>query len=411
MEETLLREIANEYLVPLFSGASLSPNADKKTASQLVAWHNPLSIAFKISKSDKYRLILARSQRFAQEKEVTLSETAVVKAFVAVVAEMADALEGPLRHDLLSTFQRRIVARAMATGSSENVILSAIDQLTSWGAKLYEGAPISASLGYRSTPGNFDITLEEISKHDFVSVLSNGYDTILEFNLSGKFIKHNQLSMGDKIPSYCPYRQAPIAEWTTKHDLRVALTLNRLGEILIFKNQELLFAKRSGRWHFLTHGPVIQQMGVPRDIELRRAIYETCLDASFARTGACFGVVNRSEASKWTGVVVHEDDQLSLKFSTKSKAILSATSGKKFQEIDRRLRQELAAIDGATVISHDGELLAVGAILKIPGGSAGGGRLAAARALSKLGLGIKVSQDGGIVGFRSGSTHPTFKVM
>ena len=44
---------------------------------------------------------------------------------------------------------------------------------------------------------------------------------------------------------------------------------------------------------------------------------------------------------------------------------------------DRRLRQELAAIDGATVLSFEGDVLAVGAIVKIPGGSAGGGRLAA----------------------------------
>lgn len=80
-------------------------------------------------------------------------------------------------------------------------------------------------------------------------------------------------------------------------------------------------------------------------------------------------------------------------------------------KMDRRLRQELMAIDGATVLSHDGELLAVGAILKIPGGSTGGGRLAAAKALGKLGLGIKVSQDGGITGFRLGQSEPAFSLM
>jgi len=79
--------------------------------------------------------------------------------------------------------------------------------------------------------------------------------------------------------------------------------------------------------------------------------------------------------------------------------------------LDRRLRQELVAIDGATLIDHKGTILAVGAILKIAGGSTGGGRLAAAKALSKLGVGIKVSQDGGITGFHDGNAEPKFIVM
>ena len=90
---------------------------------------------------------------------------------------------------------------------------------------------------------------------------------------------------------------------------------------------------------------------------------------------------------------------------------VTITGAKTFQDLDRRLRQELVAIDGATLVDHKGTILAVGAILRIDGGSAGGGRLAAAIALSKLGVGIKVSQDGGIAGFHDGSDHPKFSVM
>ena len=86
-------------------------------------------------------------------------------------------------------------------------------------------------------------------------------------------------------------------------------------------------------------------------------------------------------------------------------------AGRRFQDLDRRLRQELLAIDGATLIDQEGELLAVGAILKIPGGSTGGGRLAAAIELSTLGLGVKVFQDGGISGFHDGNKEPIFRVM
>jgi DNA integrity scanning protein DisA with diadenylate cyclase activity len=87
------------------------------------------------------------------------------------------------------------------------------------------------------------------------------------------------------------------------------------------------------------------------------------------------------------------------------------TEHHRFYALDRRLRQELVAIDGATVLDSEGRILAVGAILKIDGGSSGGGRLAAAKELSKLGLGIKVSQDGGIRGFHDGNKEEAFIVM
>ncbi|MDP3800573.1 hypothetical protein [Brevundimonas sp.] len=412
MQEELLREIANQYLVPLFSGAYLTTGLDKKSSSKRVAWRDPMSIAFKVERGDNYRLILTRPQRFAQPGEVTLTEYQVVQAFVDIVGGMAPQLATDLRHDLLSTFQRRVVARAVQGEARESLILNGIDRLAHWGNRLYEGAPISASIGFRNLPQTDGITLEELSKEEFGAVISNGFDTLLEFDFAGQLISHqSNLAITGVIPSYCPLRQAYIAEWTTKKETRVALSLNRLGEVLIFRNQELLFARRSGQWHFLTHDPVIMQMGIPKDPDLRKVIYETCLDASFARTGACIGVVGFEDSQKWREVVVHKDDYLSFPTSTKAKTLKKIIGTRSYMQLDRRLRQELAAIDGATVLSHTGQILAIGAILKIDGGSTGGGRLAAAKALSKVGLGIKVSQDGSITGFRKGRKDAAFKVM
>ena len=203
-------------------------------------------------------------------------------------------------------------------------------------------------------------------------------------------------------------RQAGIANWTTIDERRIALTLNRVGEILVIRDEQLLFARRSGHWHFLTHEPVISQMVIPRrDRNIRIAIYETCLDASFARTGACIGVVGGAHAREWQ-ILVDGADHIDLATTTKTRAISKMIRGRKFQNLDRQFRQELSAIDGATVLSHTGRLLA---ILRISGGSSGGGRLAAAKALSALRLGIKVSQDGGISGYREGKADPVFRIM
>lgn len=113
MDEQLLREIADGYLVPLFSGARLAAGVDRKNTTQLVAWRDPLSIAFKVNPSDPYRLILTRPQHFAKPNEATIPEIAVVRAFVEVVGSMEEAFRGSLKQDLLSTFQRRVIALSL----------------------------------------------------------------------------------------------------------------------------------------------------------------------------------------------------------------------------------------------------------------------------------------------------------
>jgi hypothetical protein len=412
MDQTLLREIANDYLLPFFSGAVVEDNAAQSNQyHELVALKNHLSLFFKVNKNDLYRLTLFRSQSFVTQASRIIPERDVVSAFVTVLSEMEDQLTTNLKQDLLSTFQRRVVARALYNGLHERTILAGIDQMARWANRLYEGSPISAAIGFRQTSQDGTLDLAGFARHDFAAVLSNGFDTMLSFSFDGKFLGHESLPQGDSLPSYCPMRQSHIADWTTKKHTRLALSLNRLGEILVFRQEELLFARRSGRWHFLTHEPVISQMNVPRDLGLRRAIYETCLDASFARTGACIGVMSRRNAAAWRKLVVLLDDHLELNQSDKCRALNAVIRGKNFKELDRRTRQELSAIDGALILSHTGDIHAAGAILKIEGGSTGGGRLAAAKALGRLGLGIKVSQDGGISGFRGKASEPVFRVM
>jgi hypothetical protein len=70
-----------------------------------------------------------------------------------------------------------------------------------------------------------------------------------------------------------------------------------------------------------------------------------------------------------------------------------------FLDLGRRQRLELLSMDGATILQQDGRIVTAGAILQVPGGSAGGGRLAAAQAIAQYGVGIKVSQDGPIAGW------------
>ena len=416
MEEALLREIARDHLLPLFSGASLEDDVIQSSAREkLVSFIEPQVIAFKVNKNDEYRLKFRRNQPFAGANDPA-RERQVIDAFVSIVAQMEEQLAGPLKDDLLSTFQRKVVAEAVSDQQQKGV-LEIVDQMAQWANRLYEGAPIASAIGISPDDGGAtDIDLATFGRNDFGAVLSNGFDTLLEFDNELGFVGHHVLSHGAQKARYCPWRNIAIADWTEVLSRRIALVLNRLGEILVFRGGQLLFARRSGQWHFLTHDPILRQMAVPQNQNIRKAVYETALDASFARTGACLGVVRSDAMAKYRKVVV-VDDQLSKVSSAKSRALSEIVNGRKFHDLDRTLRQELVAIDGATVIDHEGAVLAVGAILKIEGGSTGGGRMAAAKQLGKLGLGVKISQDGGISGFRPvpsseyNEVHLAFQVM
>src|SRR5437016_11219502 len=148
MEEALLRELATEYLLPLFSGAEvLGPSDPSSQGQQCVAFDDPCTIAFKVDRRDTYRLLLYRSQPFAQLASGQVTEREVVNAFVTVVREIEPGLETGYKDDLLSTFQRRVVASAISSSGSHGVVLEALDQLAGWATRLYEGRPISAALG------------------------------------------------------------------------------------------------------------------------------------------------------------------------------------------------------------------------------------------------------------------------
>lgn len=405
-----LRELGSKYLTPFFSGAEIDDAPVPSTPAQArVAWIDPCTIGFKVNTDDTERLHLHRSQPFASENAGEICEKDVVAAFVNVVQSIETGLAQPYREDLLTALGRRVVSSSLAEPVFQPVLLQTLDQLSTWSSRLYEGHPITAAIGFLPNDNTQSVSLTDIWKYDFSAVLTNGHDTLFTVNHTGHVVGHESLDVPAQIPPFAPYRLAPLADWANQG--RLIVVLNRTGEILLLRDRRLVFARRSGTWHFLTPDAVVTQMGRPDNRDIRTAVLETAIDVSFARTGGCIGIVTSAHAHKWKSVVVHSDDYLQPPMSAKARALVRAIDGAAFHRLDRRLRQEIVAIDGATVINHHGEILAVGAILKIPGGSAGGGRLAAAKALSRLGVGIKVSQDGGIRCYHDGNDQPRFSLM
>jgi hypothetical protein len=304
-----LRELAIEYLIPFFSGAEIEANAVPSNHQEgCVARVDPCTIAFKINPADPERLHLRRSQPFAAGNVGVVSEKDVVEAFVEVVRSIEAGLDQPYRADLLTSLERRVVGKSVAGDNAqfESILLQTLDQLMRWSTRLYEGHPITAAIGFIPDDDSQSVTLVDSWKHDFSAVLTNGHDTLLTANYGGHIFGHETLPMPQHLPPYVPYRLGPVAEWA--QDGRVAVVLNRTGEILVLRDAKFIFARRSGSWHFLTPEAVVTQMRRPGNLSVRIAVLETALDVSFSRSGGCIGVVISAHQQEWRQVVVREKD-------------------------------------------------------------------------------------------------------
>jgi hypothetical protein len=391
MDKDEFRGILEEYFLPMLSGATLGTSRASKQSHSLVAYENPCSLLVKPTRSDSYRIRLLRSQPFSSD------EKKLVEIFVEELSNIAQHSQNDFFPQLMDSIPRQLIGRLLPPETGRASLQNNIQAIESLASQTYEGRPIVCGFGTTASVGYGSISFDELWKEDFSRVMSNAFDTIYVGGADGKVFGIESLD-DSSSGLLCPYRFSRIATWC-QHKNRVAAALNRNGEILVFKNQRLQFAKRRGAWRYYGHDSVLRQFGMALRSDVRRAVYQSCLDVSFARTGGCIAVLTSHNIHN-VATLVKDFDLLDQRLTTKTK-LFAATIKRRFHNLDRRIRQELLAIDGATIVSSDGTVLAVGAIAKVPGGSTGGGRRAAAIQLSKLGLGIKISSDGPITGFRN----------
>ena len=194
---------------------------------------------------------------------------------------------------------------------------------------------------------------------------------------------------------------------------RVGMALTRNGDLLVFDEGTLRFTYRFCRWQYWNHTHLVDLLKnsarvqkVPKAVIPRvvSAIYRAALDVSFRRSGGMFVVLrNRSNVSE----IVRAADQITHESRTPlTRQFDSALPTMLIQNLPRALLIELAALDGAVVVSNKGELLAYGAVLqpKKKGSidAEEGSRTKAAIGASKYGLAVKVSSDGDITVYVQG---------
>lgn len=318
-----------------------------------------------------------------------------------------------------------------------------ITLLSTWSSKKYEGknVPFGIVINFNEkTIPTRKISFIDFLKSNYSAVFTDGVFSAVLLDQKGNLCEHKHLFpiRMENTESYqktlSPTRFCGFAELCDQpHKIGVILLLN--GDILLFKNKTLMFAKRRGKWtyfdwarffnpFFYRYSPADYKIDLKEDkklgkeILLSKSVYISLLDASFAHNGACLGLSNETGINLQTALKncnfikdpdqTIDDTQHKLKLSVLMQLVNYQRdesgiigSSDKFYDLSDQLITELLSLDGATVIDWEGNIHAAGAIVSIESGTMGGGRTTATKKLSEYGLAFKVSQDGGITGFHN----------
>lgn len=319
-------------------------------------------------------------------------------------------------------------------------IYALIGQLREWSQKTYEGNHVS--FGFVIDANN-----KSIGKIDYLSFLKSNHSAVFTDGMSsgikldnkGRIVKyfsavHEHGSNSNAHIPWTPYEYIDFANMCCYEDGSewIGIIMQSNGDMLIFKSQQLVFAKRGGKWMHLDSYTIFSTIkekycysGIEKDsIDAKKfanEVYLSVLDAAFAHKGGCIAIIDERYVNE---VQEHsfskdalENDESTDENNVEKKEVIKrlievepfCEKRNSFQYLDRKLRLELLSLDGATVLDSSGRILCAGAIVRINGGSNGGGREAAAKELAKYGLAMKISTDGSICCFSNinGLNEPT----
>lgn len=308
--------------------------------------------------------------------------------------------------------------------------------LEKWAVQTYEGRKVT--FGFVVNPK--DTTSPSISGKDWLKFLENDYSAVLtdcihsliQLDKDCGFIQFLSLAEDGRIPEHelSPFLPVRFSQCIGKyiHGSAIGLFLLNNGDIVLSKDAEIKLVKRNLHWlnfSFRAFRDAICESQISWNERLLQEVYATTLDVSFAHTGGIIAIVESPDSLRVTESpilkpcddLMRDDFNLERDSKTadspnqkdkemraiKREVIKQLVGRKSFCQLDRKLRSELTAMDGACILDLNGNVISFGAIIRNEAESSGGARSAACKTLSKHGPAVKISTDGYVELYLNGS--------
>ena len=290
-------DVVSKLIVPLFTGSVLAGEIESSQRDMEVALGAGNSVLLKPSKIDDYRIVLKRGQAF-KSFEVNLLRSIIRELYKISLLNIQDALY--LRNLQNMAIEKALVESLTESGSS--TILGIINGLEKWGSRTYEGSTVKLGIMVnlvQNADSINQVNYSQILNSDFFALFTDGISSFIEFDKTGYLLGYLNIKNPKSVPTICPYVFDKVARMC--NDKRVGIVLTEKGDILIFYSRQLVFAKRNGLWCVYSHEEIIRLLynNVSYTAKtIRRAIYNSALDCSFAYKGACLVYINKDKTKQ-----------------------------------------------------------------------------------------------------------------
>lgn len=323
------------------------------------------------------------------------------------------------------------------------VLHTVINHMITWSNRTYEGnrIPFGIVIDFKRDSNNYAASYLSFLERDSCAVFTDGIFSGIRLDKKGKIVSFitkysKEIDNTDSQKKiFVPYQFEDIAKYCTESSIGVIAMTG--GEIIIVKQQAIQFVRRGGKWIAFDFERVYHNLrpyflcecSDEKTILFKiRELYCTLLDVSFAHSGGCIAIITSSDEKNINNITKERIDLYSLKKDGKTLNGVSEENKEKiiilsyllsneekslcsFFEVDRVLRKEILGLDGATVVSLNGEFYCAGSIVEVPMGSTGGGRTAADKRLAKFGIGIKISEDGYIEAYGANQANNDSRIL
>ena len=359
----------------------------------------------------------------------TNSSHTLKKPVEKILEELMSANKSLVRNDKSNEtnkiYNKRILDTAfelgmckwLASDEGSTILFSLLSRLKMWAGRTYEGKRVPFGIVI-----DFNQEVDASDTQDYLNFLdsknsalfTDGVFSGVLLDKRGNLVSYITHDSCDDIVDkkvFVPYPHEGISKYCDK---RVGLIALGNGEILLLKKHAVNFAWRDNKWVFFDWKRISERItpyfGLAKQLSKEtvsdyvREAYCTLLDVSFSHSGGCFCIIAPCISDTTINSVIKEridSDEYFKKINDVNQEKLNVVrrligDKQSFFEFKRPLRKEILAMDGATAVFPDGKLCCAGSIVLIEGTSTDGARLAAAKNLAKLGVGIKISEDGAI---------------
>lgn len=346
-----LKELFSAHMKPLVSDVMLEgPYMEEENSRRdlAVSFDTKHRIRIYFSRESTVYFTLKRSVPFSIEEKIFLEDLVLhISSYRA------------MGRDVMTRGQEiveKCIARNIDAGQAD-MVFRLIRLFSTWAEQKKDGDDTALTAGiYFNKNKTAGENIFARDRHDYLLKLGSARDMMLVLSNNGMILKwENIAGYKAKHPGLlAPLAFENLASWTdSRHKAAICLTPG--GEILLFKNKKLLFAKKGRRWRCLPHSLLINNFIMEYDDEdeksVRKAAYLTSLDLAFAGRDKDIVLI----------LAPNEENAMKFFFPAAPEvcdAVRTIAGSKKFFEIPRPQRTELCLAGETIILDRSGRIIA-----------------------------------------------------